>query len=165
MARSDRVDRSVKRVGRPVLAPERKRTATIGVRVSATERAALESKAAQVGVPPAALLRLAALAVVPRAVPAVNREQWVELARTASNLNQLTRALQGGAPVSISAELLERLRVELHATRCALLGRHPDGRAFEDPDERSADPAPMGAIPARPSSRAGELPPRTEHAS
>lgn len=62
-------------------------------------------------------MRLGALDVVPRSVPAVNREKWGELARQASNLNQLARAHSNGMPVAISTELLERVVVELHATR------------------------------------------------
>jgi predicted RNA-binding Zn ribbon-like protein len=65
----------------------------------------------------------------------MNRDQWVELARTTSHLNQLVRQLvrtvHSGPVAAIPAELpdlLRALRTELYATRQALLGKRPDGR-------------------------------------
>ncbi|MBJ3115112.1 MobC family plasmid mobilization relaxosome protein [Salmonella enterica subsp. enterica serovar Typhimurium] len=41
-------------------------------------------------------LRAAALHRLPPTIPAANREQWAELARTAANLNQIARKINGG---------------------------------------------------------------------
>jgi hypothetical protein len=121
--------------GRPTLAAEHRRTCTIGVRVSAAEYETLKRKAARAGCSPSALLRLAALEAAPRTVPIVNRDQWVELARTTSHFNQLVRqfvrGVYSGPVAAIPAELpdlLRALRSELFATKQALLGKRPDGR-------------------------------------
>jgi len=67
----------------------------------------------------------------PSVVPAVNREAWVALARTASNLNQLSAHLNAGHlpgavnPVSLR-DLLVALTEEVRALRLALLGVTPE---------------------------------------
>lgn len=53
-------------------------------------------------------LRVAALNNPPEIIPQINREAWLELARSAANLNQLAKsANQGGALASLSRELAE----------------------------------------------------------
>jgi hypothetical protein len=97
------------------------RVTTIGVRVSAAEYAALKLKAEQMGVSPAQWLRLAALSrrLPPPPVPAINREQYAELARLAGNLNQLAHLANEGRPVTVADTLLRELVGEV---RLALLG-------------------------------------------
>jgi hypothetical protein len=123
----------------------------MGVRVSAAERARLESKAAAVGVPVTAFLRLAADAVVPRAVPQVNREHWTELAHLARTLGRLERALAGMRTPLLPAEVLAQLEAfrpvvsdlagGVFALRNALLGRDPTGRPIRYPDDAPGDVA------------------------
>jgi hypothetical protein len=55
-------------------------------------------------------------------VAAINREQYVELARLAANLNQLTRLANEGQRVVVADGLLERLASETRRLRLALLG-------------------------------------------
>lgn len=100
------------------------RTSTIGVRVSAEEYAALRAKAEQMGMPPAQWLREAALSrrLPSPPVPAINREQYAELARLSANLNQLTRLANSGQPVIVAEGLLLRLAEEVGTLRLALLG-------------------------------------------
>jgi hypothetical protein len=110
--------------GRPKGDPAVRRSATIGVRVSASEYAALREKAAQLRMTPAQWLREAALS---RRLPSppvaeVNRQQYVELARLAANLNQLTRLANEGERVIVADALLERLTRETTRLRQALLG-------------------------------------------
>jgi hypothetical protein len=69
-------------------------------------------------------LRLAALSKPPRIVPEVNRAAWVDLARSASNLNQLTHAINSGS-ISSSGELssvIDDLRHDLDALRLLMIG-------------------------------------------
>lgn len=72
-------------------------------------------------------LRRAALARLPRAIPAVNRDAWTELARLAANLNQVAHRLNvdSAAPGPTSADLAE-LRAAVQAVRLSLLGGVPD---------------------------------------
>jgi hypothetical protein len=104
--------------------PAAVRTATIGVRVSASEYAALREKAAQMRMTPAQWLRAAALSrrLPSPPVAAINREQYVELARLAANLNQLARLANEGQRVVVADGLLKRLASETKRLRLALLG-------------------------------------------
>ena len=110
--------------GRPPGDPAAVRRATIGVRVSAAEYAALRTKAAQMGMSPAQWLRTAALTrrLPAPPVPAANRAQYVALGRMATNLNQLTRLANAGQLVVIPDRLLKRLTAEVRRLRLALLG-------------------------------------------
>jgi Zn-dependent protease with chaperone function len=110
--------------GRPKGDPAAVRTATIGVRVSASEYAALREKAAQMHMTPAQWLREAALSrrLPSPPVAAINREQYAELARLAANLNQLARLANEGQRVVVADGLLERLAGETKRLRLALLG-------------------------------------------
>lgn len=110
--------------GRPRLDPGSVRLVTIGVRVSLPELAELQAKAAFMGVTPAQWLRQAALVrrLPPAPVPAVNREQYVELARLSANLNQLAWHANRGEAVIVDVDLLRRLGTEVRQLRLALIG-------------------------------------------
>ena len=112
------------RGGRPRGDPSAVRASTIGVRVSAEEYAALRAKAEQMGMTPAHWLRDAALSrrLPSPPVPAINLDQYAELARLAANLNQLARAANEGRPVTVDAALLQRLAGEVGRLRLALIG-------------------------------------------
>jgi len=112
------------------------RTHTISVRVNAAEYAALAARRDAVGMREmGAYLRTAVLAQRPpqAVVPVVNRQAWQELARTASNLNQLTAHLNAGnlrdppgaAPLR---DVLTTLTAEVRLLRLALLGVAPEER-------------------------------------
>lgn len=114
--------------------PMAKRTHTISVRVHAGEYATLDARRDAAGVKEmGAYVRQAVLAQRPpqAVVPAVNREAWVALARTASNLNQLAAHLNAGHlpgasnPLYLNA-LLVTLTEEVRALRLALLGVAPE---------------------------------------
>jgi hypothetical protein len=115
--------------GRPKGDPAAVRIATIGVRVSASEYELLRQKAAHMRMTPAQWLREAALSrrLPSPPVAAVNREQYVELARLAANLNQLAHLANEGARVTVADGLLMRVAGETRRLRQALLGVEGDG--------------------------------------
>ena len=112
------------RGGRPKGDPAALRGATIGVRVSAAEYAVLRDNAAQMHMPPGRWLREAALKRQLPAPPvaAINRAQYVELARLSANLNQLTHLANAGRSVTIADALLQKLITEVAGLRLGLLG-------------------------------------------
>ena len=95
---------------RPRLAPELRRSRTIGVRVTEAEAAAIAERAAASRVTAAAYMRRRSLGR-PVRVTAVHRlaaEERVELQRIGANLNQVARALHSGA-VQVPAGTLENV--------------------------------------------------------
>ena len=123
----------MKKNGRPPLTDrDAVRTRQICVRLSLREWENLQERAAHMGMQPATWLRTAALERrLPLAqkppVPAVNREQYIELARMAANINQLAHAANEkrgflGGSVKVDSDLLEQVRAELVRLRLALLG-------------------------------------------
>lgn len=112
------------RGGRPKNKPGTVRDVTIGVRVAPAELAVLTAKAEQMSMTPAQWLREAALSrrLPSPPVPAINREQYAELARLSANLNQLAKLANSGKPVTVADALLQRLAGEVGRLRLGLLG-------------------------------------------
>lgn len=112
------------RGGRPKNEPGTVRDVTIGVRVSPSEYVALKAKAEAMSVTPAQWLRQAALSrrLPSPPVPAINREEYANLARLAANLNQLAKAGNEGRNVVVNDGLMERLTAEVNRLRLGLLG-------------------------------------------
>lgn len=133
---------AARRGGRPAVAPEARRSQTIGVCVSGTEAAQLRRVAAQVGMKPSAFLRSAALGVVPRVVPEGNRAHWLALGKLTATLTQLMAARMRGLPVTLDERVVMALRAEVRALRCALLGAD-DGSGW---DSTGADDVPTDAL-------------------
>lgn len=106
------------------------RTTRISVYVTDAEAAEIRQRA--VGRNPAAYLRSAVLSRLPVQVPEINRQAYVELARAASNLNQIAHSLnllwqEGGLP---GLAEIEDIRQELTDFRIRLLGLKamPEGK-------------------------------------
>lgn len=110
--------------GRPKGDPAALRSTVIGVRVSAGEHATVCERANAMHMKPAEWMRTAALSrrLPPPPVAAINRAQYVELARLAANLNQLTRLANEGQRVIIANGLLAQLLSETQRLRLSLLG-------------------------------------------
>lgn len=115
------VDRKSRRGPAPI-PPEQRRTHCVSVRLSAAELIHLDAKRGQYQ--RGEWLRMAALDKLPPTIPAINREAWTQLARSAANLNQIARHLNEGGAV-----MLDELADELAEFRRALIG------AREDDDE------------------------------
>ena len=96
--------------------PRTDRTHQRVVRLSAEEDAQLAAQATELGLSPAAFLRLAALKKLPRRSgilsPETAREIWQQVSGMARNVNQLTKYIHGG---KVSAGELERLAKEVQA--------------------------------------------------
>lgn len=105
------------RRGPKPLATEDKRTHTVSVRLNAEELARLDAKRETVSMQRGEWLRAAALHRLPVSIPALNREAWAELAKSAANLNQLTRKLNEGQRVG-----LEEVKKVLGEFRRELIG-------------------------------------------
>ena len=112
------------RGGRPKNEPGTVRDVTIGVRVSPSEYIALKSKSDTMSVTPAQWMRQAALSrrLPAPPVPAINREEYANLARLSANLNQLAKAANEGREVKVSDDLMGHLTSEVKRLRLALLG-------------------------------------------
>ena len=112
------------RGGRPKGDPAAVRVHRVNARLSSAELATLTAKAEQMGMTPAQWLREAALSrrLPSPPVPAINREQYAELARLSANLNQLAHGANIGQNVAVNDALLQRLAGEVSRLRLALLG-------------------------------------------
>ena len=58
----------------------------------------------------------------PAPVPAINREAWAALARSAANLNQLTKAVNEGRGIEVDIKALRIMYREVQTLRQQLLG-------------------------------------------
>lgn len=109
----------------PVPRPaEELRLHSVSCRLTDAELATLDERRGEVS--RGEWLRRAALSQPPRVVPTINKEAWSELSRTASNLNQLTRALNEGRWQSGDREAAQKsLRMvwdQLKVVRAQLIG-------------------------------------------
>lgn len=82
------------------------RTHCVSVRLSPSELNFLDENRATVKLRRGSYLRVAALSKLPEILPEINRSDWIELARSAGNLNQIARHLNqqnlGGGDLDIN---------------------------------------------------------------
>lgn len=111
--------------------PEELRVHSVSCRLTDDELAALDERRGEVS--RGEWLRLAALSKPPRIVPTLNATAWSELSRTASNLNQLAKALNEGRWAvddrRAAIKSLTALSQQLASVRAALLGQDDRGDA------------------------------------
>ena len=113
------------------------------MRLSALEHATVASKADALHLRVAVFLRQAALArrLPSPPVAAVNREQYIELARLVADLHELRRHADAGQAVTVTDALLRRLQHEVDRLRLELLGTVPlAGVAGRDPAPAADSP-------------------------
>ena len=120
-------------MARPKIAAGKLRTATIGVRVSPAEYAALREKAAAMGMSPARWLREAALSrrLPPPPVARINLDAYRELARIGVNLNQAVRELHAGTAGEIPQEVIAGLFQAVLTVQRQVIGGGGDDRQPE----------------------------------
>lgn len=107
------------------------------LRLSQSERLALEHRAAEAGLKLSEYLRRAGLGKPQRRlVPEINRQTYIELGRIGNNLNQLTKAchlaLKQGGSLSIDPALLQSLSERLDLLRLEVLGVNSNDRDEDD---------------------------------
>ncbi len=99
--------------------PEREKRQIFSIRLSPTERQTIEAKADLAGMKLGEYIRATALEQkIPRSVPTINREFYIELIRIGNNINQIARA------VNIAIKKGERLRIE--SSQLQTLSEHLD---------------------------------------
>ena len=84
----------------------------MAIRLTPSERARVEMKAAEARLPPATFVRQAALNKVvspPVQIPEVNREAYLELAKMGGNLNQIAHHLNSGVATGVDEAFVRRL--------------------------------------------------------
>ena len=92
------------------------------IRLSEEERSQMQQKAKEAGCRTSDFIRKCGLEGKVCPVPSVNVKQWVELAATTANLNQLTRlANEGRISPAIEPVLLDTAKV-LREVRSSLIG-------------------------------------------
>jgi len=117
--------------------------------VSAVEHAQLRAKADALRLTSAGFLRQAALTrrLKPPPVAAINRERYVELARLAEDLHDLTQRANAGHAVAGAEALLASLRAEVGRLRLELIGAAP---LVDRTDRTDAGPANSSPCPPCP---------------
>ena len=121
----DMTESTRKRGRKPIPEPEKRRHA-VTCRLTDAERDHVDASRGKVT--GGEFIRRAALSAVPRVVPEVNREAWVELARLGSNLNQLVRHLNERRPGTPPPVKLIDLQDSVVCLRADLIGLEvPDG--------------------------------------
>jgi len=112
-----------KRSRRGPVREDEKRRHCVSVRLNDAELAKLDSQRKAVKMRRGEYLRAASLHKLPPTIPEVNREAWVELARTSANLNQIARRLNVGEEIH-----LDEVRASINALRLSLIGvRYEEG--------------------------------------
>lgn len=84
---------ATRRRGRRPIPAAQKRLRVISVWLNGDELALARGRASTLKVTPSEFFRLASNRAVPRSVPEINRQAWHQLARAASNLNQIALAM------------------------------------------------------------------------
>lgn len=108
-----------------------KRRHSVSVRLNDAELARLDALREPVRMQRGEYLRAAALHRLPPSIPAVNRQAWAELARTAANLNQLAHRLNAGETLA-----LDEVRAAVDDFRRRLIGVSND---IEEQQDESQD--------------------------
>ena len=109
-----------RRRGRRKLEPDEVRSHAVTSRLNRAEFDLLESKCIELNMQMGEFMRTAALHKLAPSVPTANIEQWIELSKSAANLNQIAHHLN-----SVESELIpdiSEIRKALSDFRNALIG-------------------------------------------
>jgi hypothetical protein len=127
--------RSARR-GPDPLPPNELRTFTVSVRLNGAELAALDGQRAPVQMQRGEYLRCASLHRLPPTIPLVNQAAFIDLSRSAANLNQLAKALNESArgspiPPPSTTDIAATLDEFRRSLIGAQLGQSDDGECEE----------------------------------
>ena len=96
--------------GAPALPDEQRRRHTVSTRFNPAELKELDRLSTSVGLRRGEYLRLTAFKSLPPTIPELNKEAWLELARAASNLNQIAYQLnRKGIEVEVDIREVENM--------------------------------------------------------
>ena len=109
-----------RRRGRRKLDPNDLRSHAVTSRLNKSEFDLLESKCLELNMQMGEFMRTAALHKLAPSIPKTNVEQWVELSRSAANLNQIAHHLNSVEPELIPD--ISEIRKSLSEFRNALIG-------------------------------------------
>lgn len=116
----------MKKGGRPVNSIVGHRSYRVTLRFSESEYQQLQANTQNAGVTISAFIRACLqgkhVPGKPAPVPAINREAWAALAKSASNLNQLTKAINEGHDLGVDVNALRIMYREIQTLRQQLLG-------------------------------------------
>ena len=117
--------------------PDRQKREIFSIRLSPTERQAIEAKADTAGMKLGEYIRATALKQkVPPSIPEINREIYVELIRIGNNINQIARVanvgIKRGDRLNVEIERLTELSVYLNRLKLEVLAISPDTPDLED---------------------------------
>ena len=105
--------------------PCEKRTERIYSQLTVEEMAVFEQLCKEAGVQKGVYIRAAILKnekSLPKPVPEINREVWLELARLSANLNQYQKAINSGYFEAVPNELILEIREKVEQLRAELVG-------------------------------------------
>jgi hypothetical protein len=114
------------RRGRPRVPDVERRRIKVSINLNAGEAEQLSLKAEDAGMNCASYIRVAALGNTITAVPAINREAYLDLSKLAGNLNQLMRHINSDKSVVVRGEQLsaglDKLSAAVQALRASMMG-------------------------------------------
>lgn len=124
MMQSNENTKKRSRGGRPTLPDNERRIVRLQPAFTITEIETLEQRAAALGIQPCEWLRMSALGLAVKSVPAINRSAYSELSKLASNLNQLTHVANATNAFNQSdlVRTLSDTREKVQELRSQLLG-------------------------------------------
>jgi ABC-type transporter Mla subunit MlaD len=109
------LEAKIERRGRKPLPIDEKRVVTVSSRMSKEEASRLDEMRGEKQ--RGEFVRDVVFGTVVEQIPAINHQVWGDLGRALSNLNQLTKAVNGGRPLSLA-----ELENEIDAMRDKLMG-------------------------------------------
>lgn len=112
------------RGGRPTLPDNERRIVRLQPAFTLNEIETLEQRAAALGIQPCEWLRVSALGLAVRSVPAINRAAYSELSKLASNINQIAHVANATSAFNDS-DLIKTLldtQAKVQQLRIELLG-------------------------------------------
>ena len=101
--------------GRGKLSDQDRRTHCVSVRLNEVELSRLDAR--RQGCQRGEYMRMAFMGKLPNEVPAINKTAWVELSKSAGNLNQIAKKLNQNTDINI-----EIINEELAKFRALLIG-------------------------------------------
>lgn len=124
MQSNENTNKKRSRGGRPALPDNERRIVRLQPAFTIAEIEALEQRAAALGINPCEWLRMSALGLAVKSVPAINRSAYSELSKLASNINQIAHVANATSAFNPSdlVKTLSETKEKVQELRTELLG-------------------------------------------